>query len=337
LVSHELFHAWNGKRLRPAELGPFDYESEVPTRTLWFVEGVTSYYDDLVLRRAGLAGDEQYLGRLGETAERVETAPGKDLQSLADASYDAWIKFYRRDENSANHTISYYAKGALVAWLLDARLRRATGDAKSLDDLLRAAWQRFGRSSGYRAADLYALAAELGGDEVGDWLRQAVERPGGLDYAPALDAFGLRFVEKPRRPAEGEEANGGDAAPGDDGTAGDDACARRAWLGARTEVRDGRLIVTEVRRGTPAFDAGLNVDDELIAVDGFRVPPRGLAARLAAHRPEQPVELLVARRERLLPLPAVLAAEPPCPWKLEVDPEATDEQRRRRERWLGGG
>lgn len=341
LVSHELFHAWNGKRLRPAELGPFDYEAEVPTRSLWFVEGVTSYYDDLVLRRAGLSDDRQYLARLGETAERIETAPGRELQSLADASYDAWIKFYRRDENSANHTISYYGKGALVAWLLDARLRRATGGAKSLDDLLRLAWQRFPEGGGYSPEDLVALAAELGGDDVGAWLRQAVEGTGGLDYTPALDELGLRFVEKPRGAGGGGEGDAGDSDTSDGG--GDEPLdedgepAARAWAGVKTEMRDGRLIATEVRRGTPAFAAGVNADDELLAIDGYRLPPRGLAARLAAYRPEQAVELLVARRERLLPLPLVLAAEPPCPWHLEPDPDATPEQRARRAAWLAGG
>ncbi|HEX2165293.1 MAG TPA: M61 family peptidase, partial [Thermoanaerobaculia bacterium] len=162
LASHELFHAWNGKRLRPAELGPFDYEAEVVTRSLWFVEGVTAYYDDLLVRRAGLSTEAQYLATLGDTAERVESVPGRDLQSLADSSFDAWIKFYRRDENSANHTVSYYGKGSLVAWLLDARLRRASGDATSLDDLLRLAWERFPPGRGYRPDDLFALAAELG-------------------------------------------------------------------------------------------------------------------------------------------------------------------------------
>lgn len=332
LVSHELFHAWNGKRLRPAELGPFDYEREVPTRALWFVEGITSYYDDLLLRRAGLSTDAQFLARLGETAERVETVPGRLVQSLADASWDAWIKFYRRDENSANHTVSYYQKGALVAWLLDARLRRASGGAKSLDDLLRLAWRRFPAGRGYRPEDLYALAAEIGGDEVGGWLRQAVEGTEPLDYAPALDWLGLRFVEKPRTAAT-DDPEADEEPPADEDGEG----ARRAWLGARTELRDGRLVVTEVRRGTPAFAAGLNVDDELLAIDGYRLPPRGLPARLAAHRPEQRVELLVARRERVLALPAVLAAEPPCPWKLEADPAASEEQRARRAAWLAGG
>ncbi|HEX2164149.1 MAG TPA: PDZ domain-containing protein, partial [Thermoanaerobaculia bacterium] len=109
----------------------------------------------------------------------------------------------------------------------------------------------------------------------------------------------------------------------------------RAWLGARTDLRDGRLIVTEVRRGTPAFAAGVNVDDELLAIDGFRLPPRGLAERLACHRPEQTVELLAARRERLIRLPVALGAEPARPWRLEIDPDASPEQRARRAAWLG--
>jgi predicted metalloprotease with PDZ domain len=125
-------------------------------------------------------------------------------------------------------------------------------------------------------------------------------------------------------------------ADGDEPLDEDGEPAARAWIGVKTELRDGRLIATEVRRGTPAFAAGVNADDELLAIDGYRLPPRGLAARLAAYRPEQAVELLVARRERLVTLPLVLAAEPPCPWHLEPDPAATPEQRTHRAAWLTG-
>ena len=139
LVSHELFHAWNVKRLRPAELGPFDYEREVYTRNLWFVEGVTSYYDDLLVHRAGLSSRDE-LPEGPEQADRtLQTTPGRLVQPLEDSSFDAWIKYYRRDENSVNTGISYYTKGSVVALLLDARIRRATGGKRSLDDVLRLA------------------------------------------------------------------------------------------------------------------------------------------------------------------------------------------------------
>jgi predicted metalloprotease with PDZ domain len=326
LVSHELFHAWNGKRLRPAALGPFDYEREVYTPSLWFVEGVTSYYDDLLVHRAGLSTREQYLERLGETVEAVQTTPGRLVQPLEDASFDAWIKFYRRDENTVNSGVSYYRKGALVAWLLDARLRRASAGAASLDDLLRAAWRRWSGARGYTAAELLALVAELGGEDTAAWLEAALSDAAELDYAPALEWLGLELAEKEEAPGKPEPAEGR--------RADDDEPA--AWLGAAVEVRDGRLRVTEVRRGTPAFAAGVNVDDELVAVDDYRLPADGLDERLKSYRPGDEVTLLVARRERLLRLPLTFGEEPEKLWYPRPAPAATPDQELHRNAWLGG-
>src|SRR5947199_4787989 len=141
LVSHELFHAWNGKRLRPVELGPFDYEREVYTRGLWVVEGITSYYGDLLVHRAGFSTVKEYLKNLSKSIDTMQTTPGRRVQPLDESSFDAWIKAYRRDENSNNSGISYYTKGEVVAFLLDARIRRATAGKKSLDDAMRLAFQ----------------------------------------------------------------------------------------------------------------------------------------------------------------------------------------------------
>ena len=138
LASHEYFHAWNGKRLRPAELGPFDYENEVYTRALWFVEGITDYYADLFLVRAGVATRDEYLDALSEQIRSLQTTPGRLEQSAEAASYDAWIKYYRTDENTPNTSISYYVKGAVIGFLLDANIRRLTTGSKSLDDVMRA-------------------------------------------------------------------------------------------------------------------------------------------------------------------------------------------------------
>ncbi len=316
LVSHEFFHTWNGKRLRPVELGPFDYENEVYTRGLWIVEGITSYYDDLLLRRAGLMTEEEYLERLSKSVESVQTSPGRAVQSLADASYDAWIKYYRADENFVNTGISYYRKGAVVGWLLDARIRLETRDERNLDDVMRLAFERYGGERGYGPEGLRALANEVAGTSLDDFFAEAVDGTGELDFEPALEWFGLRFSAEEPDAAEREEPAG--------------------WLGVETTSRGGRLVVTEVLRGTPAHQAGVNVDDELLALGDHRIPPDGLADRLAHHRPGEEVSVLVARRGLLRRIPVTLGAEPDTSWELEVAEAPTALQSRRRESWLSG-
>jgi predicted metalloprotease with PDZ domain len=320
LVAHELFHAWNVKRLRPAELTAFDYERETYTRSLWVAEGVTSYYDDLVVHRAGLSTREEYLERLSKNVERLQTTPGRLQQPLETASFDAWIKLYRPDESSVNSAMSYYTKGAVVAFLLDVEIRRATGGERSLDDALRAAWSRFapnGGVGGFRRDELRAVIEEVAGVDLARFFARAVETGEELDYAPALEWLGLRFKDPEEDPERrGEEPD--------------------AWLGADTRVEDGRLLVTRVPRETPAWEAGLSPDDEILAIDGFRVPPRELTERLQALRPGRRSSLLVARRERLLELPVTFGEKPEETWKLEVDPEATEEQRAHLAAWLTG-
>ncbi|HYG61105.1 MAG TPA: PDZ domain-containing protein [Thermoanaerobaculia bacterium] len=316
LVSHELFHAWNGKRLRPVELGPFDYEREVYTRGLWFVEGMTSYYDDLLVHRAGLATRKELLARLSRMIETLQTSPGRLVQPLDDSSFDAWIKFYRRDENFTNTGTNYYTKGALLGFLLDARIRRATSGRRSLDDVLRLAYRRWSGERGFRPEELRALFDEVGGTGLGAWLDQALTTAAELDYGDALGWYGLRFA------AEKKDENGGKLPA--------------AWLGAETEVKAGRLTVTEVKRGTPAHEAGLNVDDEILAIGEYRVPPEEWAKRLESYRPGEPASLLIARRERLLRLPVTFGEKPKPGWKLEVDPGATPEQKARLDAWLKG-
>ena len=277
LVSHELFHAWNGKRLRPAELGPFDYERESYTTGLWVVEGLTSYYESVLLARAGLIDEKTFFEQISEDIETLQTTPGRDVQPAAESSFDAWVKLYRRDAGSPNRIISYYVKGAVVSMLLDAKIRSASGDARSLDDVLRAAFERYSGERGYTDAEFRAVVSEIAGQDLSGWLAYALDETGELDYTPLLDWFGLRFT--PPAEEEGEPA---------------------AWLGAKTEVREGRLIVTEVRAGAPAFEAGLNIDDEILAIDDFRIPPTELDDRLSRYRPGDELSVLVSRRERLL-------------------------------------
>jgi predicted metalloprotease with PDZ domain len=323
LASHEYFHTWNVKRLRPAELGPFDYEAENMTRALWVAEGITEYYGTLMVRRAGLSGDEEYLGTGKEPArdsltdliQTLQTTPGRLEHSVAEASFDAWIKLYRPDENSKNTSISYYIKGAVIAWLLDARIRRETGDRKSLDDVMRAAFDRFTGDRGFAPGEFESLAAEVAGADLKEWFRYAVETTGELDYAEAFDWFGLGFCGNATK-KEGKPE-------------------RKACLGVETRVETGRLLITRITRGGPAEHSGLSVDDEIIAVNDFRVRPEKYEKHLENHAPGERVSVLVARRDRLTRFETILA-EPPKKWRLELREDMTPIQKEHLERWLSG-
>ncbi len=314
LASHEFFHVWNVKRSRPVELGPFDYENEVYTRSLWVAEGVTAYYTDLTPRRAGLTTDAEYLEELGKLVAWLQTTPGRFLTSLEGASFDAWIKLYRPDENTANTTVSYYVKGAVVAWLLDVEIRRATSGERSLDDLMRLLFVRHSGERGYAGSDLRAAAAEVAGRDLGGFFERNVEGTGELDYDPALTYLGLRF--KPE-----EDASGLPSPP---------------WLGVDARDERGRLTVRSVRRDGPARAAGLAAEDEILAVGGYRVAAEDLEERLRQYAPGDRVEILIARRDEVRKVPVVLAAHPGSPWRLEIDPEASEEAARARGSWLGG-
>jgi predicted metalloprotease with PDZ domain len=210
LASHEFFHTWNVKRMRPRALGPFDYESENYTRSLWVAEGVTSYYDDVLLARAGLVDEKEYLKMLSGQIETVQTTPGRALQSLSDSSFDSWIKFYRPDENSLNTQVSYYNKGAVVGFLLDMELRRATRNQRSLDDLMRLAYERFAGEQGYTAEDFRVLAAEVAHRSLDEFFASAVDGTGELEYQQALDFLGLRFAKEG---SSSDRAGKGDTKP----------------------------------------------------------------------------------------------------------------------------
>jgi predicted metalloprotease with PDZ domain len=322
LVSHELFHAWNGKRLRPVELGPFDFEAENYTRSLWEVEGFTTYFGDLLVHRAGFSTRKEYLKELSKTIESLQTTPARKVQPLDEASFDAWIKYYRRDENAANSAVSYYTKGAVVAFLLDARIRHATGGRRSLDDAMRLAYQRYSGERGYHPEELRQVFEEVAGVDLEAWLARAVDSTEELDYAEALDWYGLRFAESEEEKSKKKDESESTELPA-------------AWLGADTEVQNSRLVVTVVKRETPAYEAGLNVGDEILAIGDYRVPPDGLEARLKQYRPKEKTTLLVARRERLTRLPVTFGEKPRPRWKLEPLPNATAEQKAHLDAWLG--
>jgi predicted metalloprotease with PDZ domain len=310
LAAHEHFHAWNVKRLRPVALGPFDYEKENPTPSLWIAEGITSYYEHLLLRRAGLSSDAELIDGVGADIRDLQTTPGRLAQPVETASLDAWIKYYRSDENTPNTAISYYTKGAVIAFVLDAKIRKATNGAKSLDDVMRLAYARYSGATGFTEAQFRAVVHDVAGRDFGAWWTSVLQTTDEVSYDEALDWFGLRF-----RPV--------------------DTQAGKAWIGATTKNDAGRLVVTQVKRGTPAHQAGLNVDDEILAIDDFRVRADGLDRRLEQYAPGRAVSLLVARRDELLRLPMTLGREPADTWRLEPKPDALPDQQAHRKAWTG--
>ncbi|MGI9182147.1 MAG: M61 family metallopeptidase [Longimicrobiaceae bacterium] len=311
LVAHELFHAWNGKRIRPAPLGPFDYTRENYTRNLWVVEGLTTYYTDLILRRAGLITPERYLVKLEEAINRLQSQPGRQVQTLEESSFDAWIKFYRPDEHTPNSQISYYQKGALVGLLLDLRIRSATEGTRSLDDVMGLLWERYGAPDrGFPEAGeesvIERIAQEVCGEPLGDFFDRYLRSTAELEYGRHLAAAGIELTpadtsERPSGESAATSTNAAEPAAADSGS--------QVELGVRLKEEGNRTLVTHVLADTPAYRAGLNANDEILALDGLRVNSKGLAARLAERQPGERATLTLFRRDELLTLAVEL--EPP--------------------------
>lgn len=314
LVSHEFFHTWNVRRLRPRELVRYDYEREQYLTELWIAEGITSYFDDLALVRCGLCTREEYLQRLSKNIVTVQTAPGRLVQNLEDSSWDAWIKHYRPDENTPNARISYYIKGLLVAWLLDVEIQRATGRTRNLDEVMRLLWHER-LKTGYTLADFNEIVDRVARRRLSPWVEQCVGGVSELDFEPALEWLGLRFKTNDKPGRDGEKT--GDV-----------------WIGSDSGASDGRLWVRRIVRGSPSDRAGLNVDDELIALDGYRVDPSSWPDRLGLYRPGDAVPLTVSRRGKIIELPLTLGCKPAVTWQLEVSPTASTAAEENLRAWL---
>jgi len=326
LCSHEYFHAWHIKQLKPAAFSPYRLNERNYTRLLWVFEGITSYYQDLMLLRSDLIGRAAYLNRLAQVLTRVYRTPGRALQSLAESSFDAWDKLYKPESNSANATMSYYTKGALVALALDLTVRAATSSAASLDTILVALWTRFGRAGvGLAESDFERLAAEIAGISLQQFFDKAVRGTDDLPLEELLGAFG---VDLQFRAATGPQDLGG-LAPRPDG---------EPTLTLGVSYRDGAagLELTTVFDGGPAEAAGLNVGDQVIALGGYRVDPANLARRLARFEPGETVPVAFFRRNELLHAQLKLELTPldTCCLRLREDPgpEVADLRRA----WLGG-
>ena len=275
LVSHEYFHLWNVKRMKPAAFTPYDLAQESHTDLLWVFEGVTSYYDDLALVRCGLIEVDSYLDLLGRTITRVMRSGGRRKQSVAESSFDAWTKFYKQDANATNAIISYYAKGALIALSIDLKLRMETEGAVSLDDVMKAAWQRWGETGeGVPEDGFEKLCAEVSGLDLEDFFAAAVRGTGELPLEALLKTHGVDYHL--RRSAGGMDSGG---------KAQDDAKLPTVWLGANLADRDGKPVFQAVHNGGPAEQAGISPGDELVALDGLRINLAGCEARTRRYQP----------------------------------------------------
>jgi predicted metalloprotease with PDZ domain len=319
LESHEYFHHWNVKRIRPAALGPFDYQRENYTRGLWVSEGMTSYYGDLLLRRAGLTTVEEYLNGLATMLAVYEQTPGRFKQSAESASFDAWIKYYRPDENSPNTAMSYYTKGEILGLLFDLEIRARTGGAKSLDDVMRRLLENHGLPKpGFTDAELKATLDAVAGADLDSLWRSYVSGFEEIDFAALLSKAGLQLSKGYQLGTP--YANNKTEKPG--------------ALGIRTRPAGDRVLVVNTLAGLPAYEGGLNTGDELVAIDGLRVDAANSLERLSDLRAGQRVRLTFFRRERLTSLELTAAPKPFDRYSIAPMKEASSAQTALRVAWL---
>ena len=332
LCSHEYFHLWNVKRIRPAVFSPPDLAREVHTPLLWAFEGITSYYDDLALVRSGRVSRESYLELLARSITRLLRTPGRHRQSLAESSFDAWTKFYKADENAPNAIVSYYLKGSLVAWGLDVELRCSTADAVSLDDLMRALWVRHGAEGrGLADGDIAALAGALCGCDLHRFFDRYVEGTDELPIADWCEAMGLGMR---LRAAKDERDEGGASAAQPTETV-----PARPSLGVRTRRAADGVALLNVFEGGAAQRAGLSASDLIVAVGGIRASAENLSQLVSRVREGDSVVIHAFRRDELLTFdvrPEPAPADTCDLWCL-ADADATSAQLARRARWLDGG
>jgi predicted metalloprotease with PDZ domain len=310
LLSHEFFHIWNGKRIYPAALHPFDYRRESYTRCLWVVEGLTSFFDRYTVLRTGRMPPARYLEKLAEEWAKLVAIPGRAVHSLEDSSFDAWIKLYKPDPFNTNSTVSYYLKGGLVATALDLYIRRHSDGEKSLADVLRVLWARYGAEGRGYPEDV----------------RPIFEDAVGLDLSEPFERW-IAGTEDPD--LAGELAHLGVGLAPDESV--DD---RRSYLGVQTA--DGPLRIRAIHDDSPAHLAGFAPGDQLIAIDRLRVSTDAdLRRRLARREPGAEVELAFFRRNELRSIRVILAPTPVVRWRIATATHPTEDEKGRFSDWLG--
>lgn len=309
LCSHEYFHSWNVKRIKPAAFVPYDLSHENHTRLLWAFEGITSYYDDLALVRSKVFSAEEYLAQVAKTANNVLRGSGRHRQSVAESSFDAWTKYYRQDENAPNAIVSYYTKGALIALCLDLQLRIATKGRQSLDDLMRAMWVRYGKTGvGVPEDGVFELLAEMAGSRLAHWLRKAVEGTEDLPLVRLLKAVAVSVRHVP--------------------------ASTLGRIGVKLASGE-KVKLASVYDGGAAQEAGLSAGDVIIAMDGLKVSTSSFETRLQRVSSGETVRIHAFRRDELMTFDLVPVDPPATELSLGLSERAKSDALALRRAWLG--
>lgn len=310
LVAHEFFHLWNVKRIRPKALEVFDYEQENYTPSLWFSEGTTSYYDMVIPYRAGIFDVKGFLNAIAKDITRLQTIPGRLVQPLSESSWDTWIKLYRRESHSDNNQISYYLKGELVSFLLDLLIREKHGNQRSLDDVMRQMWLEFGQPEiGFTPEQLEQVIESIADTSLTDFFQRYLYGLDELPYNQYLEPFGLQLIAETK-----------DETP---------------YLGCKVATEKGREIIKFVEAGSPAEAAGLDIHDELLALNGLKVTSDQLNDRLKDYKPGDTIELTFFHQDLLRTCQVTLTSPRPNHYQIVSVSEPTPQQKRNFEGWLG--
>ncbi|WEK18831.1 MAG: PDZ domain-containing protein [Candidatus Pedobacter colombiensis] len=311
LVAHEYFHLWNVKRMRPIALGPFDYDNENYTTNLWVAEGFTAYYENKLMLRAGFITDKEFADKLVTAVSNVSNIPGARVQSVAEASYDAWIKLYRPNENSNNTTVSYYAKGEVVGVLMDVAIAQATKGVKSLDDVMKAMYlQNKAQKRGYTDAEFKAMVEKISGQDFTDFWAKYVNGITLPEYAKYFGYAGIKVTNE----LEGKSS---------------------PYLGVTSKKTEGRMFITSIMRNTAAWVDGLSVNDELISIDG--TPIESAVERMPAISSKKVgdvVVIKVARDGVIRDFNVTLKNYPGIKLVGEIDGNASELQTKVRKAWM---
>jgi len=274
LVAHEYFHLWNVKRIRPIELGPFNYDEENYTTLLWVMEGFTSYYDELILRRTGFYTEEEFLAKLQSSINYVEGSPGSRVQPVAHASFDAWVKAYRPNENSSNTSITYYSRGSVLASVIDAMIVADSDGKKCLDHFMQQLYTTYyeGLKRGFSEAEFKAELSKFVGKNMDDFFAKYVD---GTEIIPYKDFYGPVGLNV------------------------QDITSINPSFGANVREEGGKVIVKSVRFGSSAEEAGISVGDEIVGCNAYRVDQSMFEGMMSGMGNMETCDLLIAREEKL--------------------------------------
>ncbi|MFD1817784.1 Predicted metalloprotease, contains C-terminal PDZ domain [Pseudarcicella hirudinis] len=305
LIAHEYFHLWNVKRIRPKALGPFDYENENYTHMLWFSEGCTSFYQSYILRRANLMTPEEYLTTYADEISVTENQPGNKIQSAAESSWDAWIKYYRPNENSRNSTISYYGKGEVLGGILNLLIIQSTKGAKNLDDVMKTLYQEYYKKlgRGFSDEEFQKAAESVAGRNLNDFFQKYVFGTEPIPYNSFLEAVGMQLTDQ----------NAGKNDP---------------YLGA--DLRNGKI--SNVWRDSPAYNDGLNVGDEILTIDDTKL--ENLPAVIASKKVGDVISVKVKRDGLEKTYKVTLVKSPIQNFKIEPVASPSKEQQDLYKKWL---